>query len=149
MQFIETDVGYIPVDRVVRIERSKSGTCDHIEYHDGERVRKTKGHYWNIVDMGDRDVPASPGYYVLSVPKGVVVTGEVLKTPVVAWRMLPEGTLALPVTVAGSESLESDVILTPDGQVLEPGVGQWESLEAYRENVKKRKPESENKSPSH
>lgn len=69
-------------------------------------------------------VPAAPGFVALEYhgPEWLA------RDPIIAWRV-DEHLGAWPVTPEGDGS--SAAILYPDGQVVEPGVGNWETIDEW------------------
>ena len=105
----------------------------------------------------DHVVPALPGFFVLT-----PVTGdndeivELWDEPVIAWRITLEGTaeqrragrdyaIADPITAEGIDSRDTAAILRPDGKVISPHIGCWNSKNEYLAHL--REEHSKNKQP--
>lgn len=76
-------------------------------------------------------IPAQPGWFEIGFCRGAETFSgiDIWKDPIVAWKILDDG-WAMPILaadIAGDESL----LLSPDGQVIDPMVASWDSLEDF------------------
>ncbi len=141
------DGSYVNLAHAVRVKRMRSrehpGTSAKqrwvwgVELPDGEMIETTEDGY----DVGDHlatIVPAQPGQELVLVS----VEGDdrptalwVARYPIIAWRVeLRPDVAPAPITpdeTGGTESWRRFIVL-PDGRLLEPYVGEHDSLEAMK-----------------
>jgi len=99
--------------------KTKNGTTT-VVLRDGP-VLKSEDSYTSdhIAAMAAPSVPASPGYYKISVPKpGHLMDNDSVTVPIVAWRIIGECNFALPITIEIDECIPQDyAVLCPNGKV--------------------------------
>jgi hypothetical protein len=81
-------------------------------------------------------IPAQPGFFVLYPDDKGKPIDEVIKIPIVAWKIVEreDGDYhsdALPVCIESIYDFNSLYILTPDGQVYEPDSTWWQNIESW------------------
>lgn len=96
--------------------------------------------------MKAETIPAQPGYYTIQKLWTEENGLRLIKIPIVAWVVTFDTTahevefpFAVPVTYDGEayqrDALKDLVIVGPDGGVVEPFFGFWESVDEYRAHV--------------
>lgn len=128
MKFINSDLGDLNVDCIVRSEEGSSvGGLPiwFVVFQDADgQLATTKAYEDPSLSGSESYVKADPGFWI------VTASDPVYREPVVAWRMQGRG--AEPVGLSPNYTLTSDwAVLTPQGQVFTDEGETFETVTAY------------------
>ena len=142
MKFIQTAVGEINVDRIIRATKralriGDTGPDATIWYQEGDEVRSTTTYLRDDLEVCTNPVvPASPGFFVVQVIGPAPFTLE--RTPVIGWRI--NRCHAIPVTAGLDRTQDSNEwgILYPDGRVEDVEINTYQNEGAFLREVAER-----------
>lgn len=145
--FVQTTKGeFINTDYIVSAERSgfeSESDVVIVRDADGGVIGKVWKYQWHAMRAAQETViPASPGYFLLSIPPAADIVDELweagdlcFRDPIVGWR----GKDAVPVTVDGFDDSESAyAVLCPDGRVIQPYNSTFDSIADFEADLLRR-----------
>jgi hypothetical protein len=144
---------FIPIDRIQVVSKRKqySDSDDwyvEVRYQNGDEYPTAQVDENDLLrkcsDAKDRIVPAVPGTWCIG------YYGEVRRWPIIAWRLRDKWTRPIPIMldpVSFDPLVENFTILFPDGIVFRTMDEKfWNSLEEWKEDQRKAKPEAAERS---
>ncbi len=138
---IETDDGFIPLQRIVRASRKDKEGNMRITYEEGGNVETavaTAGAWEIATQSGGRFFSAAPGTYLLHEVDGGD-DWECCRSVVIGWTMTADG-LVYPVTGDGvNDGCDGNIpILHPDGRVQVPQMTTFDTFEEWEKRARER-----------